>query len=76
MMILISDQAFEKLIAHANEIGEEMWRCYVFDHPGMLDNMPADFADEFRQNFIDNFAERYCERVANAANEYLDRKEA
>jgi hypothetical protein len=74
-LLLVGDEAFEKLIARANEIGEEMWRRYLFNNPGAFDNLPAWLVDKIRDNCVYRIAGQYCERVARRANEYFDAEE-
>jgi hypothetical protein len=64
-LLRVSDEAYERLVARAKEVGEEMFRRYMFDNPGM--NPKA--LELARENIINLVAGDYFERVVRAAKE-------
>jgi hypothetical protein len=68
-MILLSSEMFEKVVARAQGIGEEMFRRIVFDHNGM--NPKA--IEVAHDQVVAAIAKLYVKHLAQRANETLDR---
>ena len=69
-MIEVSDKMFDTIMARANELGEEAFRRFLFDHPGM----PAEAVELIRDRIILLVAEDYVERLAKRANAFATRR--
>jgi hypothetical protein len=67
-MIVVSNEMFERLIARAQAVGEEIWRRQLFEQPGMFPKAKPEEIEVVRELFVAAMAEDYCERVAHAAH--------
>jgi len=68
-LFMVSDEIFEKLIARAEAVGDEMWRRQWFDNPGMLEDAPPEAVEYIRSLFVESIAERYVDNIARRASE-------
>ena len=73
-VIMLSSEAYERLIARAQAVGEELWRRQLFNNPGMLAEASPEAVKIIRELFVDATAERYVEDFARRANNYLDKE--
>jgi hypothetical protein len=56
-MIVVSNEMFERLIARAQAVGEEIWRRQLFQHPGMFPKAKPEEIEVVRELFVAAMAE-------------------
>jgi len=69
LIILISDEMFERVMAQAREVAEEQFRRMVSDT-----GMRAEAAQFLHDRVVDSIAELYVDDLADLAGEYIARE--
>jgi hypothetical protein len=68
MMITVSDEMFDRVVARAREVAEEQFRRLVFDT-----KMRPEAAQLVHDQVVDRMAERHIDDLADHAVEWIKR---